>query len=140
MTKKQPAHPRIGADYRSALAALIRKKISQLTPVDFMLAVHVYACLEDEEGPVRSSIAELAAATGLSCRTVQSCRAHLIRSGILELNSTSRERSAYDLPRTLPPAAVEPEQAQPAIAPAKPALPAPLPHQSTPSILVDAPV
>src|SRR3982750_2926375 len=114
MTTKHPAHPRTGTDYRSALAALIRKKISQLTPVEFMLAVHVYACLEDEEGPVRSSIAELAAATGLSCRTVQSCRAHLIRTGILELNSTCRERSAYDLPRT-PPPAVEPEQARPAL-------------------------
>ena len=94
MRKRHVAKDNGGStDYRSAVASLIREEINQLSPAQFKVAVHLYACMEDEQGPVRSSIAEIAKATGLSCRTVQSCRAHLFHTGIMALNSIARERS-----------------------------------------------
>ena len=136
MRKRHVAKDNGGStDYRSAVASLIREEINQLSPAQFKVAVHLYACMEDEQGPVRSSIAEIAKATGLSCRAVQSCRAHLFHTGIIALNSIARERSEYDLPGTSPPPA-EPDQ-RPLASAANGAPPTPQPTR--PSILVDAP-
>ena len=100
-------------DYAQAAAVLIRSRIAELSPAEFKLCACLYARMKDEGGRVQAGTAELAAATGLSCRTVQTCRKQLVNKGFLLLRSAGCERSVYDLPQPVPPAA-EPSAGLPA--------------------------
>ena len=89
---------------REDLISSLLRDIATLTPAEFKLAAYVYSLIQAEGGGVRASIAELAAAVGLSWRTTQACRAALIAKGVLTITSVGRSRGTYDVPRrAIPP-------------------------------------